>query len=47
MLDYFEDKENIFICLEKHQGTTLDEYININADKIEENDIITYANNIG
>jgi serine/threonine protein kinase len=34
LLDYFEDKEYIYLCLEKYQGTTLDHYIEVNAGKL-------------
>jgi len=45
LLDYFEDKEFIYLCLEKYQGTSLDYFFEIN--KIDENEIITYAITIG
>jgi serine/threonine protein kinase len=47
LLDYFEDREYIYLCLEKHHGTFLDNYIEVNGDKIQESDIITYASTIG
>ena len=43
LLDYFEDKENIYLCLEKYHGTSLEDFFEINAEKIKEDEIIKYA----
>ena len=47
LLDYFEDKENIYLCLEKYQGTSLDHFFEVNSGKIKEDEIIKYAITIG
>jgi serine/threonine protein kinase len=47
MFDYFEDKESIFLCLEKYSGPSLDQYIESNAAKILEQNVIEWARKIG
>ena len=47
LLDYFEDKEYIYLCLEKYYGSTLDHYFEVNSSKIKEDEIIKYAITIG
>ena len=47
LLDYFEDKEFIYLILEKHQGNSLDSFMDFNQSKnIEEGNNIQYEDKL-
>lgn len=47
LLDHFENKEFIYLVLDKHPGNNLEEYLEENRNELKEKDFQIYATQIG
>jgi serine/threonine protein kinase len=43
LLDHFENKEFIYLVLDKHPGNNLEEYLEENRNELKEKDFQIYA----